>query len=298
MAYLDTVELASFAGIKFPWSHIRFGTRVRFHEHEMRHTDGASIEKQGLKLWTFKFSIPFDENLNPRYRNLLTLGRDQLMAHFKASDTGTLFCPSFGTINAFADSWDEELEPKRVRSGTRAEISFTQDMETAFLLDNLVAQASDVTSLLTTAQSLLTAAGTVMKPSLIAQIGDFFDKCIQARDQVDLIGNVVAAKVDAVTIAINQIDQTVNGFRDPTSWPVLQACLNVASSVQQLSADLGADTEPQLRTWRTPFLMAIPDVSQAIYKDTSHVFDLLSLNALDDAFAIPANTTIKYLTAI
>jgi hypothetical protein len=84
-------------------------------------------------------------------------------------------------------------------------------------------------------------------------------------------------------------------LQEPENYPVFNAVQNLAAAAQSLGETLGGgDPGAELHTFVTPTVMSVQSISMAIFGNASRAMDVLNLNPIEDASAVPANFTIRY----
>jgi len=315
MALFDTLRRAEFAGVPFPWDDLAIQGRYRHHVHEYRHTDGGDIEKQGRTLYTLRFNAVFDENLETSvlpggangYPKLL-LGLQQLQECYERGTTAALVVPTMGTLPCFITSFERHAAPVAQRSGERATLEFLEDSDVATTVQDLV----DVASVDRTAQQVVAlraaiAAAILADPQKRRGLNDPFDalasligKIGGLKDQGELFEAMVSGKLEQLAQMCARLDSTVQWFAHPENHLLLEQFKELWSSFRTAANDIKtlktSKGKLQVRSYTVPRTSTIQQVSIAIYGRSDRSFDIMQINDIADALAIPAGTTLKYIT--
>ncbi|HEY1956691.1 MAG TPA: DNA circularization N-terminal domain-containing protein [Polyangiaceae bacterium] len=290
--FWDNVQQASWAGFPFPVNEIQIIGQARIYVHEYPHADGGNIEPLGRKPYRIRMRMTMDEN-DVFYPDAYPTQLDNLRFLAESGTSAKLVIPNVGTITAFCPSWTQTWRAT-VRSGENADYEFIEDQR-ATLKQVFFTGISSATSMqqkasdLTAQKPTLDALGT--DPSLLTNVLNAANDVIAIRDRADLTAQLAADKIASLNNALAALDDALT-----TPYAV-----NVIESLKQLwqtNIDFAQDVTSTLAppaTYTVPSLLGIADVSRNIYGDTAHQVDLLAWNAIEDAFAIPAGTPIRYL---
>ena len=290
MALLDRFPALRFAGIAWPYKRIRIKGGLRDHVHEYPHSPGGAPEKLGRKLYEISIEGIFLENLLREELADLYDRLGQLRAIFEAGRTEDLTLPNIGTIKAYASEWGQELVAK-IRSGEMGDFQFREDQSAAFLA-NALTQSSprDFSSKMDT---LFEEAEENGYGSVFDDLQNAVNDVLAVFDQVDLGASLIEAKIRQVAGMCKELDQRIDIFDDPGNHRILDALHELWTSANDLNADLNQKSA-RLINYIVPQRMAIGDVAAAVYGDAGRGFDILQLNAIDDAFEIPAGAVLRY----
>lgn len=288
----------SFAGIEFPTDRYRLRGSARVHVHVYAHVPGGDIEKLGRNLYEAEVSGLFLTSAT-QYPDLWPARLELLRDLFEQSWTDYLVLPSLGRIKAMCTEWDQEFVAKTL-NGERATFRFMEDQSSAFLLDKLIsvnAQSVDASSaqLVTLSQAL--ADANQLSPneqSLFDTIQNTANQVLAIRDQADLAGLLLSEKIAMLTQLCAEADKTIRAIRDPENYPVLEALKELWAAAKSLG-DAIAGPPTDFKFYTTPRRMTAADVSFAVYGTTTRAGDILQLNPINDAYDIPARTSIRYI---
>ncbi len=303
MPVFDDFPAAAFGGIKIPISRISMRGGIRKHTHEFPHSPGGEQEKLGRKLYTVRMTAHFHDlpgtDFAARFPNCYPGSLLELRRMFEAQATDDLVIPSVGTIKAFALDWEQVADFGNATSGEEVSLEFEEDQEAAFLTGTMFEFGADALSSRAATLSAKAALADYFgqpKPSIFDQINDAVTAAQGVIDQGDAYARLAAGKLEYVASLCALADRDVQAVQHPKNFVLLDALKDVWASASALSRTLSGQTD-QIATFTVPRKMAIGAVSTAIYDDASHAVDLLNLNPIEDAFAIPAGTSIRYLVA-
>lgn len=322
-AYFDNLFLAQFGSIYFPIETLVIEGQQRHHMHEFPHTPGGKLEKLGRKAYTVQVTPIFDETIftydkangMPLYPDALTY----LQLMYEREETSKFVIPTMGTMNAFITTFRRSLVPG-LRSGERVALTFVEDMNEQFALTEIIQYANaNIAEKLQLVLDLaaIKEANAFEGPavgesadladikrrqleSAAADSRSLFDKIEGAvndlftlQDQGELYLARVEAKVAKATSYLSEADRRLTRLQNPQNWPLVEAVKDLwAASIQLGRTASQADRKPTL--FRTPTRMTIQEASIAIFGTTERSFELLQMNAIEDASAIPAGTDLRY----
>jgi uncharacterized protein YoxC len=291
---LDKLQTWSFDGIEFPCERWSIKGGLRDHVHEYWKTNGGDPELGGRKLYEFHVTGNFQDRFR-QYVGLFPDRLDKLLRTFEIGKIAKLLVPFRGTFNAYAFDWDENADA-RARSGEKVTIAFREARDQDL---NVIGYTDPSSLQLNIGASALQAklAQLVVPPndrSLFDSINDLVNAVLAINDSSALYGQLVAAKIDQLTSYVAAADRLVT--MQQAEWqPVVEALHALWASAQQFARDIqGKGTT--LQKWTVTATMAMSEVSIAIYGDTAHLDDLLSLNTgtVRDPMRVPAGTTLVY----
>lgn len=286
----DQLLFASFDSIQFPVRKVTVKGGIREHSHEYPKVPGAASEKLGRKLYTISMNGPFYNNLLPPWDESLWPGAlSDLRDRFEEELTSDLLIPTIGTIKAFCTNWSQTMDA-RIRSGEDVELEFKEDQSSAFLLDGIINIKG--TSLLAEGKSLEEIATAAGLNDIFAELEAQIDGVTAIIGTAEMYSGAGQAKLAGLISTFDRLDATVGALNDPANATLLEAYLNSWASAQALQQDLLRQQRP-LIIYEVPTLMAVSDVSRAIYGDTSKATDILGLNPIEDAFAIRRGTVLR-----
>lgn len=291
MGFLDTLRRLSFAGIEIPYQSLSVHGGLRDHVHEYPHQAGGANEKLGRKLYEIRITADFEARLsNPAYADLhARLGR--LRSIFEAQTTSDLVLPTIGSIKAYAIDWSQVSEAKN-RSGERGEIVFREDLAAAFLTASILQE--DTTRLADATSDWTVQSAIPNKPSIFDAITAAANSVLAVKDQIDLFGELVEAKILGLVALLSEADKDVRELNDPQNYRITEAMLALWQSATQLNQDL-SERGVQLQQFVVPVTMDVSRISAAVFGgDSSRGADLMGLNPFPDPFAVIAGTIVRF----
>lgn len=290
MPRFDALQRASFNSSVFPCDEIEIRGGLRDHVHEYPHNPGGAPEKLGRKLYEIDLVCPFHDTF-AKYPDLYPATLDALFSLFDAQLTADLVIPTVGTMRAYAVTWKRKAIGK-ARSGERVSMLFRED-QGADGLDAFISSAGNVKGFV--AQSDRFKLAVKLAPLPVP----FFDSLLDAINQVLALKDIgdrytllLEAKLLALIDVISQFDR-LDLMKDPTMWRVADTMHAIWKSSVDAMNDL-SNSKRTFSTYRTPKVMTITEISTALYRDATHGAELLQLNAIEDAFAIPTGTPLRY----
>lgn len=295
-----TFQKASFNGITFPVSQITVKGGIRHHVHEFPHSAGGDPEKMGRKLYTVRFRAHFHAlpgtDMEREYPNLYPAGLTQLRAWLDLETTADLVIPNVGTIKAFGTDWTQTADLADALTGETLELEFLEDQDKAALAEG---KGSSNPAKVTAANDDLQAKAALLdykktaKTGLFQAINDAVTAVDGALGLADASNRLVAGKLNAVADLCSRADAEIEAFQDPINHEVLEALKALWAAAADLAEDIPG-VAATILTYRVPTVMSIGQVSTAIYGTSDRAVELLQLNPITDAFAIPVDTQVKY----
>lgn len=280
---------ASFGGFQFPWNRIQISGSLRHHVHEYPHQPGGEIEELGRKLYEFKFSSDFHDTMFG-WPNVYPEQLGKLRRKFEEETTEDLVIPNFGTVRAKCIKWDQTLVAK-ARSGESVEFTFLENTQNAFSI-GFILGSSTAAMLPAVARLQQIAAAQGIKSGLFADLESAVGDLATLVQKGQLVGAVAYGKVKTVLNLCADIE-SLPILNKAGSYPTANANRDVWASANKVSVDMLRRDQP-LQTFFVDHTMSIVDVSLAIFGDTLHAMEILQLNDLDDAMALPPGTLVKH----
>jgi prophage DNA circulation protein len=294
MPVFDQLQRASFDGIAFPVKSVSIKGRYRHHEHEYLRVPGAVIEKLERAVYNIEMAAVFDVNVRG-YPNLWPAGINALQKKFETGTTGPLVIPTVGTIPAFQPEWSRAAEMGKVRSGETATLTFKEDQTQRFL--QLAAVQTQQQSLATSLSNLNAIRASLNPPAndldLFDKIQDLANGILAIKDQSDLYGGLLAARIGSLTALLNEADRQLESLKNPANHETLDAFLELWNATVNLGTNL-AESPRGPRQYVTSRRMSVSDIATAVYGSSERASEILMNNRLGDPFAVPAGTTIIY----
>lgn len=298
---LAKLQRAAWQGIdgsktEFPVRHVSVRGSLRHHVHEYPHAPGGAFENLGRKLYEIKMSAMFMETFK-LYPGLWPINLDTMRTSFERGDPGKLTIPTLGTIDARCVNWSQEMDSK-IQSGEMVELDFLEDQSQLFLIDFLVGQErldtrSAVDNFNLEMEKANILAGPPRQVSIFSQIRDAANSVLAYFDQAEAFGLLLSAKIEGLMAIIQEADADLDLMQHPANLAIIRAMRDLWNAVNDILHNLQSKQQP-LERYIVPVQMTITDVSTAIYGDTTHAIELLQLNPIEDALAIPAGTVVRF----
>ena len=302
--HLQKVPLAQFGDLVFPVSEVEMSSAIRHHVHEYPHTPGGQLETMGRQVYRVRMTPVFDEgitsydNINkgvPLYPDIL----NALHAMFEAEQRAQLVVPCVGSIDAVLTEFSRR-QMSAILSGESVSLSFVQSPNGIAGADfsvhagprqtraSLAQWNKEMDEFIRKTNGKKTPADI----DLIDQITNLANAVFAIADSAELFINQAADKVQALVQLVERADKKISFFKHPEAWRAVEAGKDLWLSAVNLKA-LFINAE-DTALYVVPNLMTLADVSQAIYRDSSHGSELLKGNNIPDPLAIPAGTEIRY----
>ena len=290
MPLFEGLERASFDEIVFPVKSVRIKGALRDHVHVYPHSPGGAPEKMGRALYEIEMQAMFLGNL-PAYENLWPASLSALRNRWEGELTADLSIPTLGRIRAYAVSWQQSTEAIN-RSGEMVQLVFREDASDQFLQQALLkVDQGAIDSALSNFE--VTVREFDPQPDIFGQITDAVNDVLAFRDQFELFGNLVESKIRFAIALIKEADRTVDLLQDPVNHEEVSALHELWLASVEL-AENAAGLDRELREFIVVFDMSVSEISQRIYGSTDRATDIMQLNGLEDPFAVPAGTKIRY----
>jgi prophage DNA circulation protein len=291
----ETFQKASFGGIAFPVLRVSVKGGIRHYEHEFPHSPGAEVEKMGRRLYSISMTAFFhdvpDSRLAEEYPDLYPDRLNSLRAMFEQEKTAPLVIPNLGTIQAVALEWNNTFDFGGALSGEAAEFSFIEDQDRDFVFENMELGRGQLERKNFQLQGLL---GTTFPqpPSIFQAINDAVTAVLAVQGLADAFSKTLEAKLLQVASLCEQADRIAT-LQVPENFAILEALKEVWRASTDLLEDLLGRQSP-IVLWTVPALMTAAQISTAIFGSSEKGIDILQMNQIEDAYAIPAGTTIRY----
>lgn len=292
----ETFQSASFAGLKFPCSRVRMRGGLRHHVHVFPHSPGGDPEKMARQLYTVEMTCFFHElpqtDFEEEYPTLYPTQLVLLQKLFEQGKTDNLVIPNVGTMKAFATDWDRDFDFAKAMSGESTVFTFLEDQEKATLFENDFEFGANTMG--AKVHSIVALWGTPNRPppSIFQTINDAVTAVLAVEGVADASSKLLEAKVRAVADLCSQADRLTE-MQDPLNHAALRALKDLWLTASKLADDI-LQKQDVIATWRVPKVMAVTQVASAIYGDAERAMEILQLNPIEDAFAIPAGTLVRY----
>lgn len=278
---------AQFFDVKFPFVDRSVKGSLRRHVHVYPHSPGGDLESLSRGLYEIKFTCDFHD-VFAAYPQLYPAGLNKMRGLYEAETSGPLVVPGVGTITAKLVDFEQRLIAK-IQSGERVSLDFMEDE--ASVPSQLVTISPQV--LAVRFDGLTRAFPASAKLSLLDKLKNLVNAVTGAIDQGELYASLVNDKLSGILDECLRLDNALDIFNAPVNFSALDALHELQAAALQLSTDVLKFSRP-IDTFVTQGLMTIAEVSVAIYGDTGGAVQIMQLNPIGDAFAIPANTRLRY----
>jgi prophage DNA circulation protein len=295
MAVNDIILLprASFQGLEFPVESVDVRGGIRTHLHEYPHWPSAALEKLGRKPYEITMVSNFQTTF-AKWPGLWPKRLADLRDLFEAEASDYLVIPSIGKMWCCCTDWDQTMTAK-ILSGEKATFKFIEDSRDQFSVEKLV--QVNVESLPTNGQRFDTLTSSMdPRPSIFDQVLDAVNSVMAVIDTAKAYGGLVEAKILALANLCKEADQRIE-LQDASNHAILDALHDLWSSALKMLDDTQR-TGGKIVKFRVPATMSVADVATLVYRDATRAVEILTLNPIDDAFAIPAGTVLKIYQAI
>lgn len=287
---------ASFGGITFAYSRIRYTGGIRHHVHEFPHSPGGEIEKMGRSLYQVEIE-PIMHDLEGSDLELLFPksypdNLDELRLMFEHQETKELVTPHLDAFDAVCVNWTGTIEGKNP-SGETVTWTFREDddRERFGELDETAAYAQlDAENIELLAQVALSDYFAENPTGLFQQISDVVTSIQAISGVADAYDQILLGKVASLVNLCSQASRELTGLGDPANLAIYEALKNVWSAAVDIASDIGATKTP-LAFWTVPKTMAVSEIASRLGQT---VEGLLQLNGFEDSFAVRAGTLVQY----
>ena len=291
MSAISQLKQASFAGIAFPYTDCRVSIQARHHAHVYIHTDGGELEKLGLALRKFAFTIPAHDSLQPPFRNFYSIVFPRLWSTWQSLVTAPLDVPSIGRVQAMAT--DATRSIKQATSGEPVEVSFLEDSKTLATFDAVFAPSVD--TLPKKVGGFIRLAPSEVPQSLLDRLLAAVSALMSLSARADTYARQWTAKVSEVV----NLCETL--YRLPVlALPSSAVCVGLLLDLQLAAVLMRQEAQRRSRArpvlvWPfvTPARMSAGQIAAWIYGDTGRVGELLALNDWDP-LNVPAGSIVRY----
>ena len=289
MSAISQLKFASHGGIQFPYTECRVSIQARHHAHVYIHTNGGELEKLGLALRKFSFTIPAHDTLQPPFRNFYSQTLPQLWALWGSLATAPLVVPQIGTVQAMATEATRRIGP--ATSGEPVEVQLLEDSRTLETLDAIFRPS--VQALPTQARAVVRAMPAEVEPSLLDRLIKAVGRAMGYAAQGDILARQWLTEIGHVAAICEAIYQT-----PVLALPANVAALDLLLEMHFTAILLRQDAQRRGRavlTWptRTPSRLTIVQIAAWIYGRTDRAVELLALNDWDP-LNVPAGSLVRY----
>lgn len=289
MAVFSELQRAAFSGYEFPIKECDVQGGMRKQTHLYPHTPGGAQEKLQRLPYTVRMLAPLTQSIKG-FPVLLYPDLDAILrVLFEGGLTFDLVIPTIGTIRAFATSWRHSMRPTDL-NGVEIEVTFEEDSANLFLVENLVAVSTP--ALTEKMEALQEKALELEEPDLFESLQNLVNQITGLQDQIELQGQLISNKALQLSSMCQQLSETLDFVQDPLNDDVYESLKELWASALELHLNAAKTAEPIIE-FLTPRIMTIGEVSQSLYGSNDRGADVLKLNAVADAFSIPAGTSLR-----
>lgn len=289
MSAISQLQIASHGGIQFPYTDCRVSIQARHHAHVYIHTSGGELEKMGLALRKFSFTIPAHDTLQPPFRNFYSQTLPKLWALWSSLATAPLIVPSIGTVQAMATDATRRIGP--LTSGEPVEVQLLEDSKT---METLAAVfRPSVSGLATQVRTVVRSAPPEVPTSLLDRLTAAVSQALSYAAQGDVMARQWSATIGHVATLCETIYRTP-ALALPIHVAMLDALLELHFTAIQLRQDATRRGRAVL-TWptRTPSRLSVVQIAAWIYGRTDRATELLALNEWDP-LNVPQGSIVRY----
>lgn len=294
----ETFQKASFNGIAFPIYRVTVKGGLRHHIHEFPHSPGGEIEKMGRKLYSITMSAFFhDIPLSPMaedYPDLYPERLFSLQSAFEQELTAPLVIPNLGTLNCVAIDWRRTFDFTQSLSGESVELEFIEDQDRETIFEAVEFGPGSLKEKTYQLYGLVENSPHNF-PSIFQTINDIVTSIEAIEGIADATSKVLEAKLLQVADLCERASR-ITELQSPENWAIHRALKAVWLAARDLAEDILGRQSP-IHTWRVPRVMSAAEASTAIYRSAEHAIELIQLNPIEDAFAIPEGFNLRYYRA-
>lgn len=228
---LRQLQRASWRGIEFPVMGTRdFGFVHDQENHKFIFRDSELIESLGRQNPTFRYSIPFREDIarNP-WKNLFTQVYPKFLDACLDRSNGDLVDPVHGVVQCKCVSFRELLDVTK-RDGTDVEVEFIRSPEVGEFESEAAENLSTIESA-TALQGALDRDATQLSDETRAALAEYnkgsemgrvnpLDFATGVLNQVEAAGNKIDAAFGDVIFRAEKLDAALANARDPKTQPM------------------------------------------------------------------------------
>jgi len=292
---LPTLQQFRWKGSTLPITGAEFGFRHEQTEHRYIYRDEELIESLGRKNPTFRYSIPFREDIrDPRYRNLFTKQYPQFLRDCQDRRRGILVDPVHGTFQAKCISLRATLDAGK-KDGIDVDVEFVK----APFEEDLFGANRDVITLRAVAESAKQFDKAVLSGDYpIQEVGeqaqlDPFAAIGSIADQVDVLSNKILATYDDAASRAEKLERSIERAKSPKLGPVRARLRDFRSKVSRLPNHIGVTGNEKIGTYTVP---TDTDVSSLAAQLGNTIAELIKKNGLlARSPTVKGGTVVRYI---
>lgn len=299
----DSFPKAAFDGIEFAYSAISLKGGIRYALHEFPHAAGAEPEKMGRKAYIVSFRAFFhdipktalDREYPDAYPNSLRILREK----FESQITGDLTIPTVGKIKAVAIDWTQQYDV-RSPTGESFDIEFVEDQAASFLIAAIGTSTNGAIAVEEASNAAFAAAALAdfkkkNTHGFFQSLNDAVNLFKGALGAGDAFSRVLEGKIQGLVNLCAFADSQLEEMQHPSNHLVVTALKDLALAAKQFGENITQSSQ-RILLYTVPRMMTIGQVSTVLYGTSEKGSDILLLNTVADAFAIPAGTQLRYLS--
>ncbi len=290
----------SFGGIVFPFTDITIKGSLRHYLHEFIKRPGGEVETLARKAYQISVKCEMLDTIIPangfaRYVDLYPSRLSALISLFEQGEPQDLFLPNEGrSLRCKATDWTRSISAAR-RSGESVSFDFLEDSTEAFTTLNLIgATSASIVPMMAVVQREVEALADPVAKSWLDKLIDAVNSYLDAVDRVTEEIEYQTARIDMVISRCSQL-AAVPALGMATAAKALRSLTRFWAMATRIR-DAHASASRPLLGFVTDRVMSVVDVAIALGNPALMV-GLLRMNDLDDAMAIPRDTSLRYLAA-
>lgn len=296
----DNWKQLSFGGIVFPFSDITIKGSLRHYLHEFIKRPGGEVETLARKAYVVSVKCEMLDTIIPvnsfaRYVDLYPSRLSALVSLCEQGDPQDLFLPMLGkALRVKATDWTRSISANR-RSGESVSFEFLEDSTEAFTALNLIgATSASIVPMMAVVQREVEALGDVRAKDFLDKLIDAVNSYLDAVDRVNEVIEYQTARIDTVVTRCAAL-AAVPSIGLATSATANLSVIRFWALATRIRDQRASASRPILG-FVTDRVMSVVDVAIALGNPLKAI-EILRFNDLDDAMAIPRNTSLRYLAA-
>lgn len=285
----------------YPCSRIRLSLAHDLVEHKYWAVDGGRVEDTGIAPMRISAEIPLGNNVFPaksetwRAGKLFPKALRKFVLDFARRENGLLQHPEFGPIVCKAERLEFEMSADR-RDGPVVQASWVETLD-----DTLITGFAERTTvnIETEAANLDSIKADIKKlvPQMPEYEEDFedFARSIQAiGDQVTLLSERTAGKIDAIVYRVDQVQASIERAKNALTWPATQSIERIKAATHNLRQTLLEAGGRDLQIYTVEAETTLAGVQAALPASTK-LAELIKLNPILVAEpVIPIGTRVRH----
>lgn len=291
----------SFRDIHFPVTQMTMRIAHDLVKHAYWGVNGARVENTGIAPIEFSFEVPWVNTLFPgkserwSQGNLYPAAMRNLVIAFARKDNGVLQHPEFGTVVVKAQTLDLRWTGER-RGGCDGTLTFIETLTDSDALA-VLNDKNPVQDIAVAAQNLDASTADLRElapdlPEFEETFEDFARSITAVSDQISLLNNRVAGRIDGILYRANAFQESINRARDSRTWPATQAIERIKASAFDLRKKL-LEIGRDVVIYRVPADTTLAGLTVAL--GDTNLSDVIKLNpGLMRSPVVPQGTAVRY----